>query len=377
MIDFKTWIDKKWDFQWFKKLFIEPRLDSGDSTSFLSFNSLIDKFSSEDLKKSFSNRLSEMQEMFLDGKPLWKYWLDFLINPAFKSDNFYLYWVLEEFLKDLKNEINWKAEFENQLKNINNFLSWDLNFFNFIKITEKHFNLNSQKIDLLKWLREDFKDSSFSFFWWSINWNFNFLKKIFEINSIGSLIKDNFPKINVVYPTWFNDLWWKHPEFHNFSLNKISEIISINKDKKIWIFTPSKTSLKDVYWFLLDNYPDLNLIWEGFSWWRNKVIHKLEVAEEWAVFIAQKILFEKVFSDTEFKFDIVIIFKMPFDPPGWIYKIRQNLVWWNFSNYAMPKSLLKVKQTVLASWASEVHFLDKRVWTEQWAKGFVEVLMEK
>lgn len=369
LIDTKTWFDHKEKFSSYEKLFIEPRLDSEDSYSSFSINNLIDKL----WKEEFASRLSEISDMFLDWNDLWKYWLEFEIDSKFKSENFYLNWALEEFLNDLKKELIWKAEFDLYQKNIENFLSWNSNYYNVIKITEKHFNLSSQKIDLLDWYREDFKWADFWFFWWFVNWNCDFLKMNFEIS--WKCEADMFPEIDIFYPNWPNDLWWKHPEFNNFCLNKISELVSQNLDKKIWIFTPSKSSLNDVYWFLLSNYPDLNLLWEWFSWWKNKTVHKLESSEGWIVFVSQKDIFEKVFLESDFSFDILIIFKMPFDQPGWVYKLRQNLLWWNFSNYALPKSMIKLKQVVLASWARQVHFLDKRVWTEQWARGFVDVLL--
>ncbi|MEA1973320.1 MAG: hypothetical protein U9N34_08520 [Candidatus Cloacimonadota bacterium] len=42
--------------------------------------------------------------------------------------------------------------------------------------------------------------------------------------------------------------------------------------------------------------------------------------------VSQKDLFEKIFVETDFKFDILIVAKFPFDPPGGVYKMRANFV---------------------------------------------------
>ena len=310
---------------------------------------------------------------------------------------------LKDFWEEFKKILSDKENFSWMEKNLERFLDSEnsKNFYKFIKISEKNISFSAQKIDLISEFQDDFKDSSFWFFWWWLKidekWreinkneknqkNFNFVKKIFWLDQIapgGNTTKDprgqffEDKKINFTFPTDPYAPWPKNPDFWNFTLNTVSEICwdkfnNPENTENIWIVVNNKKDLEKIYQNLLENYPDFKIFAEWISWWKNKIIHNINESKKF-ILIAQKWFFEKLFIDSEKNIDFLIFTKLPFDAPNWVFKLRQEFYNWNFWNYVIPKSLLKTKQIILSSWAENVFFMDKRVWSDAWAKNYCNI----
>jgi len=431
LIEFKDFVENKENFSDLKKLFIEPEIFHEDRSNFVSLNYLFNSIS-EDEKNILEKNFSELKKYFLpedfenfsedeknkiNEKTFWKYWLtieinkekilewdwDFFKNFEDKNNNENLAFSTEwrkkteekwkKFLFELKNfweelkKILWdKENFSNMKKNLEKFLDWEnsKNFYKFIKISEQNISLSAQKIDLISEFEEDFKDSSFWFFWWWLkileNWkasnekNFNFVRKIYWLNYLNNY-EEYFEdkELNFSFPKDPYAPWPNNSDFWNFLLNQISELCWEKYWKEnIWIAVNNKKDLGNIYKNLLENYPDFEIFVEWLSGWKNKIIHKIEESKKF-ILIAQQNFFQKFFTDSEKNIDFLIFTKFPFDPPNWVFKLREKFYNWNFWNYSLPKSLLKTKQIILSSWAENVFFVDKRVWSDAWAKNYCNI----
>lgn len=440
LMDFKTFAELKsdeeifWEIKDLKKLFIEPEIFFEDKTNFTSLNYVIEKISDEE-KKILTEKFENLKQFFIQDekfseksdeekkeiqeKIFWKYWFTIEIDKQkilewdwnffkfFEDKNsdeniaFSTEWrkkaeerwkkflfELKNFWDEFKKILEWKENFSWMKKNLEFFLeSWNSNiFFKFIKISENNISLSAQKIDCISEFQEDFKDSSFWFFWWGLkiseNWkmenkkNFNFVKKIYWLKNFDKEIFDN-KKLNFSFPDDPYAPWPKNKDFWNFMINQISEICwekywNSENTENIWIFVNNKNDLEKIYQNLLENYPDFKIFAPWFSWWKNKIIHNINESEKF-ILIAQQDFFEKFFTDSEKNINFLIFTKLPFDAPNGIEKKRQDFYDWDFWNYAIPKSLLKTKKIILASWAENVFFVDKRVGSDAWARNYCNI----
>ena len=373
------------------------------------------------LPENFNNFSNEEKEISIE-KRFWKYWLTIQINSEkikkwdweyfknFEDKNndknineniaFSTEWrkkteeiwkkffeEIKDFSETFKNFLEWKENFSWMKKNLENFLDNSENnknnFYKFIKISENNISFSAQKIDLISEFKDDFKDASFWFLWWWLKIlensksceekNFNFVKKIFWLNNFQFLNQEfKNKKINYSYPKDPNAVSPKHRDFENFMLNQISEICLDNK-KNIWILVNNKKDLESIYKNLIENYPNYKIFWEWMSWWKNKILHNINESENF-ILIAQKWFYELFFANSEKhpdkKIDLLIFTKFPFDPPNWIFKLRQEFYKWKFWDYVLPRSLLKTKQIITLSLTENVFYCDKRVWNEDWAKHY-------
>lgn len=139
------------------------------------------------------------------------------------------------------------------------------------------------------------------------------------------------------------------------------------------ILCTSFASIKEIYLHLnsFEWTKNINILAQSFSWWKHKIIESFKQNPENSVIIWTDTFWEWVDIPWD-ALKYLIINKLPFSvPTDPIFKARSRLFWDAFSNYSIPKSIIKLKQwfwrlirTKKDKWI--VILLDNRVIDSRW-----------
>ena len=368
LVEFSIWQKNHEKFKDHNILFIDPNPESYDSECIFWESKVLDTIEDEKEKIEIEKVLMEIKNEILKENQMTEYWVFLEVsNEIKKSEKFE---KLLNLLKDLKRLIWGEPLLEKQKNILRTFINKD-NYYNFINVNSNlKLSIHSLKINLLENIEEYFKQASFWFFSWSIMWKLDYQKKFFEIE-INDFEKEKFPEVKISCPD-LNCPWWKNPEFTEYSFTKLSELIHENKDKRICIFSKSKKQTETIAHFLNDQFDDTKIFWSWISWWVNKLIHKANHTKTPFVLIWNPDFFNKYFMSWSEAFDLWIIMRLPFDNPNWVGKLRSQKYNNSFWEFALPRSVIQIKQFICASWVSEIFFMDNRVRSAQWAEVYVK-----
>ena len=372
LISFSNWKSNSEKFSSHSLLFIDPSLEDEDRQSVFWESVFVEKIEDKEDKNKANRIFAQIKDLIMKESEMTQYWIFYEVSQFVKTTENFI--QIRQLLIELNSIIIGDENLKKQNVILDNFLNWTNNF-NYINISS---NLNlaiaSLRINLLEWLNDHFNKSSFWFFSWSVMKYTDYLKKYYEIEYDNSIFEfENFPEVNIS-STDINDPWWKHVNYQEFSFERLLELINNNRDKRICILSKSKKQNEDIIFFLNEKIEWLKVYCPWLSWGLWKVIHKANHESGGIVVIANNDFFVKYFLSEAKSFDLWVVLKLPFDNPWWVNNERTQKYSNSFSDYALPRSLIQVKQFVCASWIKDLFFMDNRVMKAGWADVYVKSL---
>jgi len=204
------------------------------------------------------------------------------------------------------------------------------------------------------------------------NNNFDYIKNILALNSFEfyDLISDfDYSKQALLYiPDNLGNIKNNTSEVIEF----LEKFLLVVKWRTLVLFTALfmiKEVYKHIFWLLKEN--NINLYAQWIAWWKHKLINFYKKNAWNSVLLGTDTFWEWIdLSWDDLKYLIIhkIPFMVPNDP---IFQARSSLFTNSFSEYSLPKAILKLKQwfwrlirTKNDSWI--IIFLDDRIYSTSW-----------
>lgn len=363
-------------------------------------NNFFDSFALKSKKEDLLSNLNLFFDIFnsyLKGKTNNEnFFVNSLIDEsfyAFQSDYFNKLWEsLKSILIDIKTELLWvKFDFSREINQIDKIVdiidkivdknNWE----EYIKIAHysdyEWIKLEYTILDIWSYLRKNFWDYLDNCFLLSatlsIAEKFDYVKKSLHLENFEFTIYEtdfDFKKQAILYIP--KDIWSIKNNFSKV-LEFLKELFTILKWNTLVLFT-SLSAVRNVYINLNFFTQSIwsKLLAQSIYWSKNKILDSFLQAHQNSIILWTDSFWEWIDIPWE-PLKYLIIHKIPFSvPTDPIFLSRSKLFTNAFSEYSVPKSILKLKQwfwrlirTKKDTWV--VIFLDDRIYSTEWWKVFI------